>query len=107
MSKQFTDENFQTEVIETSKTKPVLVDFFASWCGPCKMQAPVIEEVAETIGEKAAVGKVDTEAAPEISAKYGIMSIPTLKIFKGGNEVENFVGLQSKESLLAALKKHA
>ncbi|MFH0892204.1 thioredoxin [Candidatus Falkowbacteria bacterium RIFOXYB2_FULL_47_14] len=107
MSKQFTDANFLAEVIEASKTKPVLVDFFAAWCGPCKMQGPVIEEVSTAIGDKAIVGKVDTEAAPEVSSRYGIMSIPTLKIFKGGDEVETFVGLQSKEALLEALGRHA
>ena len=107
MSKDFTDKNFESDVIEVSKEKPVLVDFFASWCGPCKMQGPVIDEVSDTVGDKASVGKVDTEQSPEITAKYGIMSIPALKIFKGGNVVEEFVGLQSKESLIGALEKHA
>ena len=82
MTKHFTDDNFQSDVIDASKDKPVLVDFFAQWCGPCKMQAPVIDELAEAMGDKAGVGKLDTEEAAATAAKYGVMSIPTLIIFK-------------------------
>ncbi len=106
MTMQFTDENFQKEVIDASKTKPVLVDFFANWCGPCKMQGPIVEEVAKDMEGKAVIGKLDTEAAQATAARYGIMSIPTLMIFKDGNPVETMVGMQPKEGLVANLEKH-
>jgi thioredoxin 1 len=107
MSKQFTDENFNAEVIEASKQKPVLVDFFAPWCGPCKIQGPVIDEVANEIGDKAVVGKLNTEEAQKTAMNYGVMSIPTLIIFKDGEARETMVGLQSKENLLAMLDKYS
>jgi thioredoxin 1 len=106
MTMHFTDENFEQEVIGVSKEKPVLVDFFALWCGPCKLQGPIIDEVAEEIGDKAIVGKLNTEEAANTAAQYEVMSIPTLLIFKDGKVVENFIGLQSKEGLIDALKKH-
>lgn len=107
MEKQFTDQNFQKEVIEASSSKPVLVDFFASWCGPCKMMAPIIEEVAKELSESASVGKLDTEANNETSAKYEIMSIPTILLFKDGEIKETLVGLQSKEALVEVIKKYS
>lgn len=106
MAKQFTDNNFDQDVLEMSKTKPVLVDFFASWCGPCKMQAPIIEELATAMGDKASVGKLDTEDAPNTAQKYGVMSIPTLLLFKDAKVVETMVGLQPKESLEDVIKKY-
>jgi len=106
MTKEFTNENFQVEAIEASKEKPVLIDFFAAWCGPCKIQGPMVDEVAEAMGDKAVVGKLDTEASHETASKFGVMSIPNLIILKEGKVVENFVGLQPKESLIAALEKH-
>ena len=105
MAKEFTDDNFQADVIEASKNKPVLVDFFAAWCGPCKMQGPIVDEVSDDIGDKAVVGKLDTEVAQQTAAKYGVMSIPTLILFKDGNPAETMVGLQPKESLIAAIEK--
>jgi thioredoxin 1 len=106
MSKQFNDTNFQSEVIEASKAKPVLVDFFAAWCAPCKMQGPIVDQVAGEIGDKAAVGKLNTDEAMQTAQTYNIMSIPTLMVFKGGKPVETFVGMQSKDILLNSLKKH-
>lgn len=106
MAKVFNDENFQEEVIEASKTKPVLVDFFASWCGPCKLQGPIIDELAEEIGEKAIVGKANTEEAVETSTKYEVMSIPTLILFKDGAVKEVLNGLHPKEALLEVIKKY-
>jgi thioredoxin 1 len=106
MTKHFTDGNFETDVIEASKAKPVLVDFFASWCGPCVMQAPIIDQVAEEIGDKAVVGKLDTEESGMTSMRYGVMSIPTLLIFRDGKVVDSFVGVQSKHNLLSALSKY-
>ena len=106
MSQQFTDANFKKEVIEASKGKPVLVDFFANWCGPCKMQGPIVDELAEEMREKVIVGKVDTEKDQEIASKYDIMSIPTLMIFKNGKPVETMIGLQNKDNLKITLEKY-
>lgn len=106
MATQFTGANFDKEVLEASKEKPVLVDFFAAWCGPCKALGPIIDQVAEEIGDKAIVGKVDTETENEIAGKYGVMSIPNILIFRDGKVVDNMVGLQPKETLLDALKKN-
>jgi len=106
MSFQFTDQNFKGEAIEASKTKPVLVDFFAAWCGPCKMQGPVIDEVSEEMGDKAVVGKLDTEASQATAQEYGVMSIPTLLVLKDGEVKETLVGLQSKDSLIETLNKY-
>lgn len=106
MLKEFTDDNFATDVVEASKEKPVLVDFFAAWCGPCKMQSPVVEEVAEAMGDKAIVGKLDTEAAQQTVAQHGVMSIPTSIVFKDGKPAETMVGLQSKEALVTTIEKY-
>jgi len=106
MTKNFTDENFAKEVIETSKTKPVLVDFFAEWCGPCKLQGPIIDQLADEMGETVAIGKMNVEDAVKSSEEYGVMSIPTLIIFKDGKAVETLSGLQSKDSLMAQIKKY-
>ena len=106
MAQQFTSENFEKEVFEASKEKPVLVDFFASWCGPCKMQGPIVEEVAKEMKGKAIVGKLDTEKEKEIAEKYEIQSIPTLIVFKDGKEAETMTGLQNKELLIDTLEKH-
>ena len=106
MTKHFDDNNFNKEVIEASENKPVLVDFFAKWCNPCKLQGPIIDEVAQEVGSRAVVGKLDTEAAQETAAKFEVMSIPTLLIFKDKKVVENFVGLQTKETLITAIEKH-
>ncbi len=106
MAFQFTDQNFEKEAIEASKTKPVLVDFFASWCTPCKMQGPIVDELAGEIGDKAVVGKLDTEANPAIAEHFGVMSIPTLLVLREGKVVEQLVGLQSKSALATVIEKH-
>jgi len=106
MTNNFTDANFQQEVIEASKEKPVLVDFFATWCGPCKMQGPIIDEVAEEMAEKAVVGKLNTEEAQETAANYNVMSIPTILVFRNGEVVESFVGVQMKNTLVATLNQN-
>ncbi len=97
MALNITKENFETEVIN-SKT-PVLIDFWATWCGPCKMIAPVIEEIAEEV-EDVKVCKIDVDASPELAAAFGIQSIPTLVLMKNGEVVNKTVGFQSKNSIL-------
>lgn len=98
-----TDQAFETEVLQ-SKT-PVLVDFWAVWCGPCQVQGPIVEEVATAMGEKAKVVKMNVDENPTYPQKFGIMSIPTLMIFKGGNMVKQFIGVTSKDVLIAELQK--
>ena len=91
MAEQLTEEQFQTKVMGASE--PVLVDFFATWCGPCKMMAPVLDEVY----------KVDIDREIELAQHYNVMSVPTLIIFKGGQPVQQFVGVQPKQVLVNAL----
>ncbi len=102
---EFTDQNFEQEVLKANV--PVLVDFWAPWCGPCQMMGPIIKELAEQMGEKAKVGKLNVDENGSIASQYGIMSIPALKIFKGGVMVKEFVGVQIAESLKKALEELA
>lgn len=101
--REFTDGNFETEVIGAKE--PVLVDFWAEWCMPCRNLAPVIDAVAEELAGKARVGKVDTDSNRGISVKYGITAIPTVIIFKNGQVVKKFVGFKKKDELVAALQE--
>lgn len=94
MEKKFTTENFDAEVLKSDKT--VLVDFYADWCGPCKMLAPVVESLAEQFADTAVVGKLNVDESEEIAMKYGVMSIPTLIVFKNGQEVDKKVGVQAR-----------
>lgn len=91
---ELNEGNFDEIVLKSSK--PVLVDFWAGWCGPCKMFAPTIEEVAEDFDGKAVVGKLDIDAAPSIAERYGVMSIPTVVVFNHGNEAARSVGVIPK-----------
>ncbi len=101
-----TDDNFEAEIIKSEV--PVLVDFWAEWCGPCKMQGPIVDELTvEFADKKVKIGKLDVDANQASSQKYGIMSIPTIAIFKGGEVVETMVGLQSKEILQEKLNYYA
>ena len=90
----FTDENFKKEVLES--VTPVLVDFWATWCGPCRMVAPVIEEMAKEYAGKLKVGKVDVDSNSQTATQFGIMSIPTIMIFKNGKVMDQVVGALSK-----------
>lgn len=92
-----TDQNFEEEVLKSAK--PVLVDFFASWCGPCKMQLSIIEEIAKEIGDQAKIGKLDVDQNEATAQKYEVMSVPTLIFFKNGKLVEALTGMQSKGAL--------
>lgn len=98
---QFTDANFQAEVLQSDV--PVLVDFWAEWCMPCKMLSPTIDALADEFKGRVKVGKVDTDSNRETAVKYGISAIPTVIIFKGGEVAKKFVGLQSKNDFAAAL----
>lgn len=98
---EITENNFEEEVLKSDKT--VLIDFFATWCGPCKMMSPIIDEIAEEMGDKVKVGKIDTDENMNLAEKYGIMSIPTIIIFKNGEVKKQFVGLTSKDEIIAEL----
>ena len=97
MAIHFTDENFSKEVL--SSDIPVLVDFYADWCGPCKMLAPVIEALAEEYEGKVKVGKLNVDNAPDTAQNYGIMSIPTLLYFKNGEIVNKSIGVVAKSEI--------
>jgi len=89
-----------------ASTKPVLVDFFATWCGPCRMQAPVLEQVKSKIGDEAAIIKVDIDRNSALAAQYHVQSVPTLILFKDGNPVWRAVGVQQADVLEAKIREH-
>ncbi len=98
MKIKLSTENFEKEVLKSEK--PVLVDFYADWCGPCNAMAPVIEELAKELGGKVKVGKINVDENPDIAVEYNVMSIPTLIVFKNGKEEKRLVGLRNKEELI-------
>src|SRR3990167_4180829 len=98
-----TDASFDEQVLKSDK--PVLVDFWAVWCGPCQVQGPIVEEVATALGAKAKVLKLNVDENPVYAQKFGVMSIPTLMIFKGGIVVKQFIGVTSREALVGELNK--
>ncbi len=97
MGKKFTTANFEDEVLKAEK--PVLVDFYADWCGPCRMMAPVVEKLAEEMAGEAVIGKLNVDDCEEIAMKYGVMNIPTIILFKNGQEINRVIGAQTKEVL--------
>ena len=98
MELKLSSENFEKEVLNSEK--PVLVDFYADWCGPCNAMAPIVEELATELNEKAKVGKINVDENSDIAVEYKVMSIPTFIIFKNGKEEKRFVGVRDKEELL-------
>src|SRR3989344_6131014 len=99
---ELNEKNFIQEVLKSSQ--PVLVDFFAEWCGPCKMQAPIIDELAGEYEGKAKIFKLDVDKSQKQAEEYQVMSIPTIALFKGGQEVERLMGLQQKRVLVEKLE---
>ena len=101
MVKEITSENFDSEVMASGKT--CLIDFFAEWCGPCKIMSPIVDEIAEENAD-ITVGKVDVDEAPDLAMQFGVMSIPTIIVFKNGEIAETFIGVTDKESIVNAVE---
>ena len=97
-----TEENFEKEVLESEDL--VLIDFYADWCGPCKMMSPIIDDIAEELEGKVKVGKVNVDSNQELAIKYDVMSIPTIIVFKNGMPVQSFIGVTDKQKILDVLK---
>ncbi|MBI4962241.1 MAG: thiol reductase thioredoxin [Desulfomonile tiedjei] len=103
--KNFTDENFQADVVEASKSQPILVDFYADWCFPCRMLDPVLEEVARDLNGRAVIGKLDTDKNL-IARRFGVNKIPALFVIRDGEIKDSFFGVVSKETIVKALKDY-
>ena len=99
---KITEENFEEEVMD--ETKPVIVDFYADWCGPCKMMSPIIDNIAEELGDMVKVGKVNTDENLDLATKFNVMSIPTIMIFKNGNIAKTFIGVTDKNEIINEVK---
>ena len=95
------EANFEEEVLQSNK--PVILDFYATWCGPCQMMSPIIEEISKECGENVKVGKIDTDENVSLAEEYGIMSIPTILIIKNGEVVKTFIGVTPKEKIMNVL----
>jgi thioredoxin 1 len=101
---EVTEANFQKEVLES--TEPVLIDFWAEWCTPCKMIGPLVEQIADEYKGRVRVGKLDADANPDVLMRYNVMGIPTLMLFKGGEAVERITGYQPKDKITSKLVPH-
>lgn len=100
---KITKENYETEVLKSDKL--VLIDFYADWCGPCKMMSPIIDEIAEEVGNKIKVGKINVDENQELAMEYEVMSIPTIIILQNGEVKNSFVGAREKEEIISYLEK--
>ncbi len=98
-----TDADYEDQVLKS--TKPILVDFWAEWCGPCQMQNPILEELEKDLDDKGVIAKMDVDANPTIPGRYGVMSIPTLMLFHKGQLIKQWIGVQSKEVLKSEFDK--
>ena len=103
MALEFTDANFEELVIKSGK--PVIVDLWAEWCGPCRMLTPIVEEMAKDYEGRAVIGKLNVDDNPEVTAKYGVRNIPTLLFFKGGEVADKQIGAVPKSALVGKLEK--
>lgn len=98
-----TDQNFEEQVLQSNK--PVVVDFYAEWCGPCKMAAPIVEELADQYADSVVIGKLDVDESQQVASQYGVMSIPTMIVFKDGKEVNRKVGFGGRAGVEALIKQ--
>jgi len=105
-AKETNMDNFQADVLNV-KGVPVLVDFWAPWCGPCQSQGPIIDELAKSIGDKAKIFKVNVDENSELAGQHSIMSIPMLKVFKDGEVVEELIGVHTLDQLMEVIEKHS
>jgi thioredoxin 1 len=106
MALELDPTNFKSEVLDV-KGIPVIVDFWAPWCGPCQMQGPILDEVSKAAAGKAVIAKVNVDDHSDLAGQYGIMSIPALKVFKNGEVVEEMVGVHSKPQLMEVIQRHS
>ena len=102
--KAVTDADFKTEVL--GNDKPVLVDFWAEWCGPCRMVAPILEEISQAHGDKIEIVKLNIDENPQVAAQYGIMQIPTMNVYQGGEVVKQIMGAKPKAAMLRELAEY-